>query len=345
MSSAESHVFRLPRPLRLENGAVLPRVEVTYHTYGRLNATRDNVVWVCHALTANSDVLDWWPGLVGAGCHFDPQDWFIVCANVLGSCYGTTGPLTPDPATGKAPFQHFPLVTIRDMVAVHEALREHLALGRVHTLLGGSLGGQQAVEWAVQRPELFENLVLLATSARHSAWGIAFNEAQRLAIFADATYHEATPAGGAAGLRAARAVALLSYRSHSAYGQTQTDADDEKLDDFLASSYQRYQGDKLVTRFDAYSYVALSRAMDSHHVGRGRGGVQAALARIQARTLVLGITSDVLFPPSEQQLLARYIRGAMYAEMDSQYGHDGFLIETAQITHFLERFYVQTYVH
>ncbi|RSK46173.1 homoserine O-acetyltransferase MetX [Hymenobacter perfusus] len=345
MPSEDAHVFRLPRALRLENGAVLPHVEVSYHTYGRLNATRDNVVWVCHALTANSDVLDWWPGLVGAGCHFDPQDWFIVCANVLGSCYGTTGPLTPDPATGKAPFQHFPLVTIRDMVAVHEALREHLALGRVHTLLGGSLGGQQAVEWAVQRPELFDNLVLLATSTRHSAWGIAFNEAQRLAIFADATYHEATPDGGAAGLRAARAVALLSYRSHSAYGQTQTDADDEKLDDFLASSYQRYQGDKLVARFDAYSYVALSRAMDTHHVGRGRGGVQAALGRIQARTLVLGITSDVLFPPSEQQLLARYIRGAMYAEMDSQYGHDGFLIETAQITHFLERFYVQTYVH
>ncbi|AHJ99304.1 homoserine O-acetyltransferase MetX [Hymenobacter swuensis] len=345
MPSAESHVFRLPRPLRLENGAVLPRVEVTYHTYGRLNSSRDNVVWVCHALTANSDVLDWWPGLVGSGCHFDPQDWFIVCANVLGSCYGTTGPLTPDPATGEATFQHFPLVTIRDMVAVHEALREHLALGRVHTLLGGSLGGQQAVEWAVQRPELFDNLVLLATSARHSAWGIAFNEAQRLAIFADATYHEATPAGGAAGLRAARAVALLSYRSHDAYGQTQTDVDDEKLDDFLASSYQRYQGDKLVARFNAYSYVTLSRAMDTHHVGRGRGGVQAALGRIRARTLVLGITSDVLFPPSEQQLLARYIRGAMYAEMDSRYGHDGFLIETAQITHFLERFYVQTYVH
>ncbi|MBT9393323.1 homoserine O-acetyltransferase [Hymenobacter sp. NST-14] len=345
MPSEDAHVFRLPRALRLENGAVLPHVEVTYHTYGRLNATRDNVVWVCHALTANSDVLDWWPGLVGAGCHFDPQDWFIVCANVLGSCYGTTGPLTPDPVTGEAAFQAFPLVTIRDMVAVHEALREHLALSQVHTLIGGSLGGQQAVEWAVQRPELFENLVLLATSARHSAWGIAFNEAQRLAILADATYPLNTPGGGAAGLRAARAVALLSYRSHSAYGQTQTDADDHKLDDFLASSYQRYQGDKLVARFDAYSYVALSRAMDSHHVGRGRGGVAAALGRIRARTLVLGITSDVLFPPREQQELARYIRGAMYAEMDSQYGHDGFLIETAQITHFLERFYVQTYVH
>ena len=345
MPSEESHVFRLPRPLRLENGAVLPRVEVHYHTYGRLNATRDNVVWVCHALTASSDVADWWPGLVGAGCHFDPADWFIVCANVLGSCYGTTGPLTPNPATGRPAFRDFPLVTIRDMVAAHEALREHLALPRIHTLIGGSLGGQQAVEWAVQRPDVFENLVLLATSARHSAWGIAFNEAQRLAIFADPTYAADTPAGGAAGLRAARAMALLSYRSPAAYDATQTDADDEKLDDFRASSYQRYQGDKLTARFDAYSYVALSRAMDSHHVGRGRGDVAAALGRIRARTLVVAITSDVLFPPREQQELARHIRGATYAEMDSAYGHDGFLLETAQITHFLHRFAAQTYVY
>ncbi|GAB3233460.1 homoserine O-acetyltransferase [Hymenobacter seoulensis] len=344
-SEEEPHLFRLPRPLRLESGAILPQVNVTYHTYGRLNASRDNVLWVCHALTANSDVLSWWPGLVGPGCYFDPADWFIVCANVLGSCYGTTGPASADADTEQAPYQAFPLLTIRDMVAAHEALREHLALPSIHTLIGGSLGGQQAVEWAVQRPALFENLVLLATNARHSAWGIAFNEAQRLAIFADPTYHTTTPDGGAAGLRAARATALLSYRSHHAYGRTQTETDDEKLDDFLASSYQRYQGDKLVARFNAHSYVALSRAMDSHHVGRGRGSVKAALGRIRARTLVLGITSDILFPTSEQQQLARYIRGAQYAEMESEYGHDGFLIETAQITHFLERFYVQTYVH
>jgi len=343
--SDEPQIFRLPRPLRLESGAVLPQVEVAYHTYGRLNASRDNVVWVCHALTANSDVLSWWPGLFGAGCYFDPADWFIVCANVLGSCYGTTGPLSPRTEDELALYQQFPLLTIRDMVAAHEALREHLALLNIHTLIGGSLGGQQAVEWAVQQPTRFENLVLLATNARHSAWGIAFNEAQRLAIFADPTYHTATPEGGAAGLRAARAVALLSYRSYGAYQRSQTETDDETLDDFRASSYQRYQGDKLVARFNVYSYVALSRTMDTHHVGRGRGGLRAALGRIRARTLVLGITSDVLFPPAEQQLLARYIQGAMYAEMDSEFGHDGFLIETAQITHFLERFHVQTYVH
>jgi homoserine O-acetyltransferase len=344
MSDIDQQIFRLPRPLRLESGAVLSHVEVAYQTYGRLNASRDNVVWVCHALTANADVLSWWPGLFGEDTLFDPADWFIVCANILGSCYGSTGPLTPNLETEEVAYQQFPLLTIRDLVAAHEALREHLALTRIHTLIGGSLGGQQAVEWAIQRPELFENLVLLATSARHSAWGIAFNEAQRLAIQADPTYYSATPNSGAAGLRAARAVALLSYRSYEAYAQAQTEPDDSVLTDFRASSYQRYQGDKLVARFNAHSYVTLSRAMDSHNVGRGRGGVKTALSRIRARTLVIGITSDVLFPPSEQQLLARHIQGAMYAEMDSQYGHDGFLIETAQITHFLERFYAPSYV-
>ena len=330
--------------LPLESGAVLPRVRVAYHTYGTLNAERSNVVWVCHALTASSDVVAWWPGLVGAGFHYDPRDWFIVCANVLGSCYGSTGPLTPGANGAPPPYQNFPLLTIRDMVAAHEWLRRHLVLGRVHTLLGGSLGGQQALEWAIQQPDLFEHLVVLATNAQHSPWGIAFNEAQRLAILADPTYHAATPAGGQAGLRAARAVALLSYRGYEAYAQTQAETTDAKLTDFRASAYQRYQGDKLAARFNAYTYVTLSRAMDAHNVGRGRGGVAAALAHIRARTLVLALSSDLLFPPAEQQLLARHIPGATHAEMDSRFGHDGFLIETEQITRHLEQFYAYSLV-
>jgi homoserine O-acetyltransferase len=232
---------------------------------------------------------------------------------------------------------------VRDMVAAHEALRQHLGLTQIHTLIGGSLGGQQAVEWAVQQPAAFEHLVLLATSAQHSPWGIAFNETQRLAIFADPTYFSATPEGGQAGLKAARAVALLSYRSYEAYANRQAEPAADKLTDFRASSYQQYQGNKLTARFDAYSYVTLSRAMDSHNVGRGRGGIAAALGRIRARTLVIGISSDGLFPPAEQQLLARHIPGAQYAEMASGFGHDGFLIETAQITHLLEQFYVRSF--
>ena len=333
------HTFSLPDSFPLEAGGTLAGARVAYRTWGQLNAARDNVVWVCHALTANADVLDWWPGLFGEGYFFDPADWFIVCANVLGSCYGSTCPLDSDPATGLGRYQAFPLLTVRDVVAAHEALRQELGLAHVHTLIGGSLGGQQALEWAVSQPETFGHLVVIATSARHSAWGIAFNEAQRLAIEADATYHEGRPGGGDAGLAAARAVALLSYRGYEAYGATQTDLDDDRLHDFRASSYQRYQGNKLVARFDAYSYVALTRTMDSHNLGRGRGGVPAALARIRARTLVLGITSDVLFPLAEQHQLASGIAGATYGELDSSYGHDGFLLETVKITQALELFY------
>jgi len=338
----ESLFFSLPDPFPLESGETLTGARVAYHTWGRLNASRDNVVWVCHALTANADVLDWWPGLFGENCFFDPADWFIVCANVLGSCYGSTCPLDADPATGAGRFQAFPLLTIRDLVAAHEALRQELGLARIHTLIGGSLGGQQALEWAATRPEVMDHLVVIATSARHSAWGIAFNEAQRLAIEADTTYHENRPGGGAAGLAAARAVALLSYRGYEAYGNTQTEPTDDCLRDFRASSYQRYQGRKLVARFDAYSYVVLTRAMDSHHLGRGRGGVAAALAGIRARTLVLGITSDVLFPISDQLEIAQGIAGAVYGELDSSFGHDGFLLETGKITQALELFYAAT---
>jgi homoserine O-acetyltransferase len=331
--------FSLPSPFPLESGDGLAGARVAYRTWGQLNATRDNVVWVCHALTANADVLDWWPGLFGAGCFFDPADWFIVCANVLGSCYGSTSPLDADPATGQGRFQHFPLLTIRDLVAAHEALRQELGLAHIHTLIGGSLGGQQALEWAASQPDSIGHLVVIATSARHSAWGIAFNEAQRMAIEADATYHENRPGGGDAGLAAARAVALLSYRGYDAYANTQTEPDTGRLRDFRASSYQRYQGNKLVARFDAYSYMVLTRAMDSHNLGRDRGGVATALAGIQARTLVLGITSDVLFPLSEQHEIAQGIPGAVYGELDSSFGHDGFLLETAKITQSLEVFY------
>ncbi|AYA37464.1 homoserine O-acetyltransferase [Hymenobacter oligotrophus] len=343
---SQQQTLTLAQPLPLECGGELAGAQIAYHTYGTLSPARDNVLWVCHALTANADVVSWWPGLVGAGHYYDPAEWFIVCANVLGSCYGSAGPLTPVLPHNRPLYQAFPRLTVRDLVAAHEQLRQHLGIEKIHTVIGGSLGGQQALEWAIAHPKRFEHLVLLATNARHSPWGIAFNEAQRLAIQADCTYQGGGPEGGVAGLRAARAVALLSYRSYDAYGRTQAEPDEDTLPAFYrASSYQQYQGDKLTARFNAYSYVTLSHIMDSHNVGRGRNGLEAALAQVQARTLVLGISSDVLFPPAEQQFIARHIPGAMYAEMDSPYGHDGFLIETAQITHFLERFYVQTFVH
>ncbi len=224
------------------------------------------------------------------------------------------------------------------MVAAHELLRQHLGISKIKLLIGGSLGGQQALEWAISQPQLIEHLLVVATNAFHSPWGIAFNEAQRMAIRADYTYQQNIPTGGRLGLKAARAIALLSYRTYDTYEQTQRESDLSKTDNFNASSYQNYQGEKLVNRFDAYSYVSLSKTMDSHNVGRNRGSVVQALSRIKAKTLVVGISSDVLFPPAEQRYLAQNIPGATYQEINSFYGHDGFLIETVKLTRLLETF-------
>ncbi len=315
----------------LENGQVLPDLQIAYHTYGHLNATGSNVVWVCHALTANSDVVAWWPGLAGNGCVINPEDQFIICANVVGSHYGTTGPLSVDAKTG-LPFYHlFPELTIRDMVKAHQLLARHLQIEKINLLIGGSLGGQQALEWSISEPNRIINLVLLATNAQHSPWGIAFNESQRLAIYADRTYFAASANGGAKGLKAARSIALLSYRHYQTYQHTQFEEDNARIGGYKAASYQQYQGEKLVSRFNAFSYVRLGQAMDSHNVGRGRASVTKALESVRAKTLVIGIDSDLLFPTNEQEFLARHIPNSVYFEIKSAYGHDGFLLEVEKI--------------
>jgi homoserine O-acetyltransferase len=332
-------VLTYPYPFALESGQCLPQLQITYHTYGKLNPEKNNVVWVCHALTANSDVLDWWKGLFGPTYLFDPEEYFIVCANILGSCYGTTGPLCPNPETQQPYYHAFPTITIRDMVRAHEVLRQHLGFTELHTVIGGSLGGQQAMEWAIQQPDLIRNLILISTNAFHSPWGIGFNEAQRMAIRADHTFGQDRPDAGHLGLKAARAMALLSYRHYDTYTKTQGEEDLTKIDNYKASSYQNYQGEKLINRFNAYSYFSLTKTMDSHHVGRHRGSAPEALAGIKARTLVIGISSDVLFPVCEQKYLADHINNAVFVEIDSFYGHDGFLIETEKLTHLIEAFY------
>ncbi len=325
----------------LDSGEKLENLSVTYTTYGKLAADQSNVIWICHALTADARPDEWWPGLVGKGKFYDPEKYFIVCANILSSCYGTSGPASIDQQENKPYFWTFPQVTIRDMVASHEALRLHLGIEHIHTLIGGSLGGMQALEWGIFSPNRFKNLILLATNARHSAWGIAFNESQRLAIKADPTWNDQHPNAGAAGLKAARSIALLSYRGYEAYEKSQVENDLNKTDHYKASSYQNYQGDKLVNRFNSHSYWHLSKAMDSHNVGRGKGSVEAALQAISCRTLVIGVSSDVLFPVSEQKYLANNISNASYQEIDSFYGHDGFLIETEQIEKLIGTFYAQ----
>lgn len=331
-------IFQHGKPFHLELGGSLPSLTIAYHTYGSLNEQADNVIWVCHALTANSEVEQWWPGMVGEGKLMDPDRHFVVCANVVGSCYGTTGPLSTDPETGLPWYRSFPEITVRDQVNAHELLRKHLGIQKIHTILGGSLGGFQALEYSIMYPGVIENLVFIGSSVKISPWATAFNQSQRLALEADPTFAEDRPYGGMSGLKAARSIALLSYRNEQTYQKTQQERNESKTRDLRASSYQDYQGDKLVKRFDAYSYHTLSRIMDTHNVVRGRGSLGDAIGRIRARVLSIGISSDILFPVHEQKLLAHVSQGE-YREMDSAYGHDGFLIETDQLTGIINDFW------
>ena len=335
----EEHTFSYPDTFSLESGGTLSGFQLHYTTYGTLNSERNNVVWVCHALTANAQVLDWWAGLFGPDKLYDPKHYFVVCANMLGSCYGSTGPLSENPRTGQPFYHDFPLLTNRDIVRSFDQLRQHLGLSQIHTLIGGSMGGQQALEWTIMCPDLVKNLVQIASNAQHSPWGIAFNESQRMAIQYDTTWTEKSPTAGLNGMRTARSIALLSYRHYRTYERTQQETVTDKMDHFRAASYQQYQGEKLARRFNAFTYWILSKAMDSHHVGRGRGSCEEALRTVQAHSLFIGVDTDVLFPPVEQEYLAQHVPGAQKTTISSNYGHDGFLIEVEALTQSIDRFY------
>lgn len=327
----KNHLFKFEAPFHLESGEWLPELELAYTTYGELNADKSNVVWVCHAFTGNANPSDWWSGLIGEKRLFNPKHYFVICVNVLGSHYGSTNALSVNPLSGQQYFHDFPFVSIRDVVNSLILLRKNLEIDSIAYLLGGSLGGQQALEWSVLEPEVIQKQILFSTNALHSPWGIAFNESQRMAISNDPTWESSTPDAGMEGMKVARAIALLSYRNYETYNRTQS-RDAGQVDFFRANTYQNYQGEKLLKRFNAYSYWTLSKMFDSHDVGRGRGSIQKALEHVLAKTLVIGITSDILFPPIEQEKIAQFIPNAKYVEIDSTYGHDGFLIEFEAMT-------------
>ena len=328
--------FNYPRQFDLELGGSLPSLTIAYHTYGTLNADRSNVAWVCHALTANSEVADWWPHTVEKGAFLDPDKYFTVCANIIGSHYGSTGPLSIDPATGSPYYQNFPRLTIRDMVRAHILLAEHLGIDHIDRIIGSSVGGFQAIEWAVSEPQRFDNLVLIATAPKASPWLIAADETQRMAIFSDSSYGDPSPDAGRSGLAAARAIGMMTYRGPEGYNITQQDLDDHNpLTPHRASTYQNYQGEKLCRRFNVYSYVSILDAFATHDVGRGRGGVPQALKRINIPTIVVGITTDICFTPAEMRELADMIPDARYFEIKSPFGHDGFLVEHQQLNQIL----------
>ncbi|MBK4728349.1 homoserine O-acetyltransferase [Oxynema sp. CENA135] len=338
--SPNTQFCELPEPILLESGEMLGNVQVGYRTWGKLNAARDNAVVICHALTGWADADEWWEPLFGPGRAFDPEQDFIICSNVLGSCYGTTGPTSVNPATGCPYGPDFPRITIRDMVRVQAALLEVLGVEQIKLVVGGSLGGMQVLEWAILYADKVEAIASIAASGRHSAWCIGLSEAQRQAIYADPNWR-----GGlytideppAAGLAAARMMAMCTYRAWGSFEQrfSRTVQEDGRL---AIASYLQHQGDKLVKRFDANTYITLTQAMDTHDLSRGLEDYYKVLARISQPASIVAIDSDLLYPPTEQQELATYMPNAQLSWLHSPHGHDAFLIDMEELNAILVNF-------
>lgn len=335
----ETRRLRLRGPFALESGRVLPGLDIAYRTWGRLSPAGDNAVVVCHALTGSADADQWWAPLFGPGRSLDPDRYFIVCSNVLGGCYGSTGPASPGP-DGRPWGARFPRITVRDQVQAQIALADALGIRRIRFVIGGSMGGLQALEWALLDPGRVEAVVSIAASGRHSPWCLAWSEAQRLALAADPKYRDGhyDPADPpTAGLAAARAIAMATYRSPQslekrfgrACGADIFGEGAEAPRDFAVRGWLRRHGRALVERFDANSYVALLDAMDSHDLARRRGSWETALQSLEQPVLLASVKSDALYPPAEQGDLAARLPQAEWLEIDSDHGHDGFLIDAA----------------
>ena len=347
--------------LPLQRGGQLGPVTVAYETWGKLNAEGNNAVLITHALTGSSHAHDtespddtkvaWWNPLIGPGRFFDTSRYFVICSNVLGSCYGTTGPSSIDPNTGQPYSMHFPVITIRDMVETQRRLIEYLGVSRLHMVAGGSIGGQQALEWAVAHPQLVEKVIVVAATAALTAQAIAFSEVGRQAILADPRWQggDYLPGQGPnAGLSIARMLAMITYQSEEGMelrfarqpARKQNVSAPSGFTDmserFDVEGYLYYQGESLVKRFDANSYLYISRAMDLYDVSEGYPSIEDALSRLRSKALFIGIRSDFLFPAARVRWLADQARAAgsdaIYAELDSPHGHDAFLKEWKQMT-------------
>ena len=320
-----------------ECGGAIDNFEIAYHTSPREYRKGDKVIWICHALTANSDPEDWWSELVGPGKLMDTDKYFVVCSNMPGSPYGTTSPVSINPATGKPYLLDYPAVTVRDIVSSIILVRKALGIEKVDLLMGSSIGGFYAIEWAVTEPDVIKRAVFIATTSRVSPYLTAFMEAQRMAIEADASFREAkSPEGGLEGMKCARAIALISYRCFEGYCLTQKEDNADVVFARKAASYERYQGEKLAKRFNAYSYWYIANCVDSNNVGRGRGGEAAALGTIKADTTLVSIDTDCIFTAYEMEKMVECIPGCKYHMIKSLFGHDGFLLETGQLTEILK---------
>ncbi|SMG39678.1 homoserine O-acetyltransferase [Marivirga sericea] len=324
---------RLPYNFQLENGETLQGASLNYEVLGEISDGKE-VVWVCHAFTGSATVKDWWSSLfLENGGFIDLNQHILICANLLGSCYGSTGPDTINPETGESYGGDFPSITNKDAVRAFIELRKELKISKIHYLIGGSLGGQQALEWSILEPEIIENQILVASNARHSAWGIAFNELQRQAIELGVN---GTEIDKQKALSLARSIAMLSYRSYADFESSQNGK--AANGDWKVSSYLKYQGKKFNGRFSNNSYRILSQMMDAHNIAEGRGdNLKEVLASIKTRTLCIGIDSDNLFPLAEQKFISDYIPCAQLEVIKSSKGHDAFLIEGNLISKFIKK--------
>ena len=331
--SPETLYAELPDPLTLESGSVLPKVTVAYRTWGDIENAKHRTILICHALTGSADVDSWWPGIIGDGCAFDPARDFIICSNVLGGCYGTSGPVSAHPERDGLYKSDFPKVSIRDIVNVQAALLDYLGIEQLQLVTGPSLGGMQVLEWAAMYPDRVKSIVPVGVSGRHSAWCIGISEAQRAAIEADPNWnngHYSEEAPPVKGMSAARMMAMCSYRSWENLEQRfSRESQSDGL--FQVQAYLRYQGKKINSRFDANTYVRLTQAMDSHDVARGRGSYPDVLRGIRQPALIISVNSDILYPLSEQEVLAQHLPDAELQVLDSDHGHDGFLIKTREL--------------
>ena len=328
------HTLHVDGRFEFESGGHLDSMDLVYHTSDREYAPGEKVVWVCHALTGNSNPEDWWPTMVGKGLLFDPDEVYVVCVSTLCSPYGSCGPASINPATGKPFFFDFPKTTVRDIVAANILVRKHLGIEKIDLMLGPSIGGFQTLEWVIMEPDVVSEAVFLATAVRGTPYMTAFNESQRMALLADPSFMAAESLdGGTAGLKCARSIALISYRTFMGYNLSQAEPEDDTVFADRAASYQRYQGQKLVNRsFDAYSYWYLTYALDSMNIGRYRGGIDKAISEIKSSCTVISITTDQLFPPEQMRYTAEKLSHAAYYEINSLFGHDGFLIENDQLS-------------
>ena len=346
--------------LSLQRGGRIAPVTVAFETWGKLNAEGDNAILITHALTGSSHAHDaerpddakvaWWNPLIGPGRFFDTSRYFVICSNILGSCYGSTGPSSIDPGTGHPYGIRFPIITIRDMVEAQRRLIAHLGVKQLAMVAGGSIGGQQALEWAVAYPELVRKVIVVAATAALTAQAIAFSEVERQAILADPCWQGGDYAPGqgpSAGLAIARMLAMITYQSEEGMelrfarrpARQQNVLSPSGFSDlgerFDVEGYLYYQGESLVRRFDANSYLYISRAMDLYDVSEGYPSLEAALSRLRSKALFIGIRSDFLFPAARVRWLANKVRhaggDAIYAELDSPHGHDAFLKEWKQM--------------